>query len=152
MTHMLWAACIAGQLALHRNDVAQSLSGLMGTPWDTRVDLYDAMSTRHRLESKQNAVKIMRAGGWLSAVDWFWVYQGDRQHSVKAEATGRLGDVRGKILSAELMKTTQLNQELSWNLNECDILKNCGIRRWVKPAQWLQNRNVYPYKSPRYLR
>ena len=42
---------------------------------------------------------------------------------VKAEASGRLGDVRGKALTAEQMEIARLKAELSRVRMERDILK-----------------------------
>ena len=96
----------------------------------------DGVWARYTLEFKQEAVRLVRGGEKLaSAARTLGVSAQSLYNWVKAEAAGRLRDVRGKSLTAEPMEITRLsrrrcpqgiNAELSRVRMERDILKKAA--------------------------
>ncbi len=85
----------------------------------------DGVRARYTLEFKQEAVRLVRGGETLaSAARTLGVSAQSVDNWVKAEAAGRLRDVRGKDLTAEQMEIARLKAELSRVRMERDILKN----------------------------
>ena len=79
---------------------------------------------RYTLEFKQEAVRLVRGGEKLSSVArTLGVSAQSLDNWVKAEASRRLRDVRGKALTAEQMEIARLKAELSRVRMERDILK-----------------------------
>ena len=79
---------------------------------------------RYTFEFKHEAVRLVRGGEKLSAVArTLGVSAQSLDNWVKAEASGRLRDVRGKALTAEQMEIARLKAELSRVRMERDILK-----------------------------
>ena len=91
----------------------------------------DGVRARYTLEFKQEAVRLVRGGEKLSAVARTLGFSAQSLDNwVKAEASGRLRDVRGKALTAEQMEIARLKAELSRVRMERDILKKSdGILR-----------------------
>ena len=84
----------------------------------------DGVGARYTLEFKQEAVRLVRGGEKLSAVArTLGVSAQSLDNRVKAEAAGRLRDVRGKALTTEQMEIARLKAELSRVRMERDILK-----------------------------
>lgn len=84
----------------------------------------DGVRARYTLEFKQEAVRLVRGGEKIaSAARTLGVSAQSLDNWVKAEAAGRLRDVRGKTLTAEQMEITRLKAELSRVRMERDILK-----------------------------
>jgi len=84
----------------------------------------DGVRARYTLEFKQEAVRLVRGGETMSAVArTLGVSAQSLDNWVKAEAAGRLRDVRGKALTAEQMEIARLKAELSRVRMERDILK-----------------------------
>ncbi|MEO8723947.1 MAG: transposase [Sphingobium sp.] len=84
----------------------------------------DGLRARYTLEFKQEAVRLVRGGEKLaSAARTLGVSAQSLDNWVKAEAAGRLRDVRGKSLTAEQMEIARLKSELSRVRMERDILK-----------------------------
>ena len=82
----------------------------------------DGVRARYTLEFKQEAVRVVRGGEKLSAVArTLGVSAQSLDNWVKAEASGRLRDVRGKALTAEQMEIARLKAELSRVRMERDI-------------------------------
>ena len=90
----------------------------------------------------------MRGGEKLSAVArTLGVSAQSLDNWVKAEASGRLRDVRGKALTAEQMEIARLKAELSRVRMERDILKSDGILREggaVRYAFVERHRGIWP--------
>lgn len=83
---------------------------------------------RYTLEFKQEAVRLVRGGEKISAAARaLGVSVQSLDNWVKAEATGRLRDVRGKALTAEQMEIARLKAELSRMRMERDILKKAAV-------------------------
>jgi len=84
----------------------------------------DGVRARYTLEFKQEAVRLVRGGETMSAVArTLGVSAQSLDNWVKAEAAGRLRDLRGKALTAEQMEIARLKAELSRVRMERDILK-----------------------------
>jgi transposase len=84
----------------------------------------DGVRARYTLEFKQEAVRLVRGGEKLSAVArTLGVSAQSLDNWVKAEASGRLRDVRGKAFTTEQMEIARLKAELSRVRMERDILK-----------------------------
>jgi len=84
----------------------------------------DGLRARYTLEFKQEAVRLVRGGEKIaSAARTPGVSAQSLDNWVKAEAGGRLRDVRGKTLTAEQMEIARLRAELSRVRMERDILK-----------------------------
>jgi len=84
----------------------------------------DGVRARYTLEFKQEAVRLVRGGETMSAVArTLGVSAQSLDNWVKAEAGGRLRDLRGKALTAEQMEIARLKAELSRVRMERDILK-----------------------------
>lgn len=84
----------------------------------------DGVRARYTLEFKQEAVRLVRGGETLaSSARTLGVSGQSLDNWVKAEAAGRLRDVRGKDLTAEQMEIARLKAELSRVRMERDILK-----------------------------
>ena len=84
----------------------------------------DGVRARYTLEFKQEAVRLVRGGEKLSAVArTLGVSAQSLDNWVKAEASERLRDVRGKALTSEQMEIAWLKAELSRVRMERDILK-----------------------------
>jgi len=84
----------------------------------------DGLRARYTLEFKQEAVRLVRGGEKIaSAARTLGVSAQSLDNWVKAEAGGRLRDVRGKTLTAEQMEIARLRAELSRVRMERDILK-----------------------------
>ena len=79
----------------------------------------DGVRARYTLEFKQEAVRSVPA----SAARTLGVSAQSLDNWVKAEAAGRLRDVRSKDLTAEQMEIARLKAELSRVRMERDILK-----------------------------
>ena len=87
----------------------------------------DAVRARYTLEFKQEAVRLVRGGERVSAAArTLGVSAQSLDNWVKAEAAGRLRDVRGKTLTAEQMEIARLKVELSRVRMERDILKKAA--------------------------
>ena len=87
----------------------------------------DAVRARYTLEFKQEAVRLVRGGERVStAARTLGVSAQSLDNWVKAEAAGRLHDVRGKALTAEQMEIARLKAELSRVRMERDILKKAA--------------------------
>jgi transposase len=83
----------------------------------------DGVRARYTLEFKQEAVRLVRGGEKLSAVArTLGVSAQSLDNWVKAEAAGRLRDVRGKALTTEQMEIARLKAELSRVRMERDIV------------------------------
>jgi len=92
----------------------------------------DEARARYTLEFKQEAVRLVRGGETISATArTLGVSAQSLDNWVKAEAVGRLRDVRGKALTTEQMEIARLKAELSRVRMERDILKN---RPGLEPA------------------
>jgi transposase-like protein len=88
----------------------------------------DGVRARYTLEFKQEAVRLVRGGERLaSAARMLGVSAQSLDNWVKAEAAGRLRDVRGKSLTAEQMEIARLKAELSRVRMERDILKKAAV-------------------------
>jgi len=88
----------------------------------------DGVRARYTLEFKQEAVRLVRGGETLaSAARTLGVSAQSLDNWVKAEAAGRLRDVRGKSLTVEQMEITRLKAELSRVRMERDILKKAAV-------------------------
>mgnify|MGYP001792807505 FL=1 len=84
----------------------------------------DGVRAQYTLEFKQEAVRLVRGGEKLSAVArTLGISAQSLDNWVKAEASGRLRDVRGKALTTEQMEIARLKAELSRVRMERDILK-----------------------------
>ena len=111
----------------------------------------DGVRARYTLEFKQEAVRLVRGGEQLSAAArTLGVSAQSLDNWVKAEAAGRLRDVRGKALTTEQMEIARLKAELSRVRMERDILKNAqyaknvpGRKTDVSDAAWLQRLHSY---------
>ena len=83
-----------------------------------------AVRARYTLEFKREAVRLVRGGEKLSvAARTLGVSAQSLDNWVKAEAAGRLRDVRVKALTTEQMEIARLKAELSRVRMERDILK-----------------------------
>jgi transposase-like protein len=88
----------------------------------------DGVRARYTLEFKQEAVRLVHGGERLaSAARTLGVSAQSLDNWVKAEAAGRLRDVRGKSLTAEQMEIARLKSELSRVRMERDILKKAAV-------------------------
>ena len=88
----------------------------------------DGVRARYTLEFKQEAVRLVRGGERVStAARTLGVSVQSLDNWVKAEAAGRLRDVRGKTLTAEQMEIARLKSELSRVRMERDILKKATV-------------------------
>ena len=88
----------------------------------------DGVRARYTLEFKQEAVRLVRGGEKLSVTArTLGVSAQSLDNWVKAEAAGRLHDVRGKALTAEQMEIARLKSELSRVRMERDILKKATV-------------------------
>jgi len=88
----------------------------------------DGVRARYTLEFKQEAVRLVRGGEKLSvAARTLGVSTQSLDNWVKAEASGRLRDVRGKALTIEQMEISRLKAELSQMRMERDILKKATV-------------------------
>jgi transposase len=84
----------------------------------------DMVRARYTLEFKQEAVRLVEGGETVSSVArTLGVSFQSVDNWVKAAATGRLRDVKGKSLSAEQMEIARLKGELARTRMERDILK-----------------------------
>jgi transposase-like protein len=84
----------------------------------------DGERAQYTLEFKQEAVRLVRGGEKLSGVArTLGISAQSLDNWVKAEASGRLRDVRGKALTTEQMEIARLKAELSRVRMERDILK-----------------------------
>ena len=87
----------------------------------------DGVRARYTLEFKQEAVRLVRGGERVSsAARTLGLSAQSLDNWVKAEAAGRLRDVRGKTLTAEQMEIARLKAELSRVRMERDILKKAA--------------------------
>ena len=92
----------------------------------------DGVKARYTLEFKREAVRLAHSGEKVSAVARTLGVSGQSLDNwVKAEAAGRLRDVRGKAVTAEQMEIARLKAELSRVRMERNILKK---RWWVQPV------------------
>jgi len=90
--------------------------------------MQDGVRARYTLEFKQEAVRLVRGGEKLSVVArTLGVSTQSLDNWVKAEASGRLRDVRGKALTTEQMEISRLKAELSQMRMERDILKKATV-------------------------
>jgi transposase len=88
----------------------------------------NGVRARYTLEFKQEAVRLVRGGEKLSvAARTLGVSTQSLDNWVKAEASGRLRDVRGKALTTEQMEISRLKAELSQMRMERDILKKATV-------------------------
>jgi transposase len=88
----------------------------------------DGVRARYTLEFKQEAVRLVRGGEKLSvAARTLGVSTQSLDNWVKAEASGRLRDVRGKALTTDQMEISRLKAELSQMRMERDILKKATV-------------------------
>jgi transposase len=88
----------------------------------------DGVKARYTLEFKQEAVRLVHGGEKISAVARTLGVSGQSLDNwVKAEAAGRLRDVRGKAVTAEQMEIARLKAELSRVRMERDILKKAAV-------------------------
>jgi transposase len=88
----------------------------------------DGVRARYTLEFKQEAVRLVRGGEKLSvAARTLGVSTQSLDNWVKAEASGRLCDVRGKALTTDQMEISRLKAELSQMRMERDILKKATV-------------------------
>ena len=88
----------------------------------------DGVKARYTLEFKQEAVRLVHGGEKISAVARTLGVSGQSPDNwVKAEAAGRLRDVRGKAVTAEQMEIARLKAELSRVRMERDILKKAAV-------------------------
>ena len=84
----------------------------------------DGVRACYTLEFKQEAVRLVRGGEkLLVAARTLGVSTQSLDNWVKAEASGRLRDVRGKAPTTEQMEISRLKAELSQMRMERDILK-----------------------------
>lgn len=90
----------------------------------------DGVKARYTLEFKQEAVRLVHGGEKVwAAARTLGVSGQTLDNWVKAEAAGRLRDVRGKAVTAEQMEIARLKAELSRVRMERDILKTYGPPR-----------------------
>jgi transposase len=88
----------------------------------------DGVKARYTLEFKREAVRLVHGGEKISAVARTLGVSGQSLDNwVKAEAAGRLRDVRGKAVTAEQMEIARLKAELSRVRMERDILKKATV-------------------------
>ena len=88
----------------------------------------DEARARYTLEFKQEAVRLVRGGETISATSrTLGVSAQSLDNWVKAEAVGRLRDVRGKALTTEQMEIARLKAELSRVRMERDIIKKATV-------------------------
>ena len=88
----------------------------------------DRVEARYTLEFKREAVRLVHLGEKVSAVARTLGVSGQSLDNwVKAEAAGRLRDVRGKAVTAEQMEIARLKAELSRVRMERDILKKATV-------------------------
>jgi transposase len=88
----------------------------------------DGVKARYTLEFKQEAVRLVHGGEKVWAVARTLGVSGQTLDNwVKAEAAGRLRDVRGKAVTAEQMEIARLKAELSRVRMERDILKKAAV-------------------------
>jgi transposase len=88
----------------------------------------DGVKTRYTLEFKRAAVRLAHSGEKVLAVAQTLGVSGQSLDNwVKAEAAGRLRDVRGKAVTAEQMEIARLKAELSRVRMERDILKKAAV-------------------------
>ena len=79
-------------------------------------------------EFKQEAVRLVHGGEKVwAAARTLGVSGQTLDNWVKAEAAGRLRDVRGKAVTAEQMEIARLKAELSRVRMERDILKKAAV-------------------------
>ncbi|MEC5293370.1 MULTISPECIES: IS3 family transposase [unclassified Aurantimonas] len=109
----------------------------------------DGVRARYTLEFKQEAVRLVRGGERISAAArTLGVSAQSLDNWVKAEAAGRLRDVRGKALTTEQMEIARLKAELSRVRMERDIPKKSdGILREgvaVRYAFVERHRGIWP--------
>jgi|GEM_PF-1175055 len=84
----------------------------------------DGVKARYTLEFKREAVRLVHVGEKVSAVARTLGVSGQSLDNwVKAEAAGRLRDVRGKAVTAEQMEIARLKAELSRVRMERDFQK-----------------------------
>ena len=92
--------------------------------------MQDGVKARYTLEFKREALRLVHRGEKVSAIARTLGVSGQSLDNwVKAEAAGRLRDVRGKAVTAEQMEIARLKAELSRVRMERDILKKRGILR-----------------------
>ena len=85
--------------------------------------MQDGVKARYTLEFKREAVRLVHGGEKVSAIARTLGVSGQSLDNwVKAEAAGRLRDVRGKAVTAEQMEIARLKAELSRVRMERDIL------------------------------
>ncbi len=88
----------------------------------------DGVKARYTLEFKQEAVRLVHGGEKISAAARMLGVSGQSLDNwVKAEAAGRLRDVRGKAVTAEQMEIARLKAELSRVRMERGILKKAAV-------------------------
>ena len=88
----------------------------------------DGVKARYTLEFKREAVRLVHGGENVSAAARMLGVSGQSLDNwVKAEAAGRLRDVRGKAVTAEQMEIARLKAELSRVRMERDILKKAVV-------------------------
>ena len=88
----------------------------------------DGVKARYTLEFEREAVRLVHGGEKISVVARTLDVSGQSLDNwVKAEAAGRLRDVRGKAVTAEQMEIARLKAELSRVRMERDILKKAGV-------------------------
>jgi len=91
------------------------------------MQMKDGVRARYTLEFKQEAVRLVHGGEKIwSAARTLGISGQTLDNWVKAEAAGRLRDVRGKAVSAEQMEIARLKAELSRVRMERDILKKAA--------------------------
>lgn len=87
----------------------------------------DGLRARYTLEFKQEAVRLVRGGEKISAAArTLGVSAQSLDNWVKADAAGRLREVRGTVLTTEQMEIARLKAELSRVRMERDILKKAA--------------------------
>ena len=86
------------------------------------------VKARYTLGFKREAVRLVHGGEKVSAIARTLGVSGQSLDNwVKAEAAGRLRDVRGKAVTAEQMEIARLKAELSRVRMERDILKKAAV-------------------------
>ena len=90
--------------------------------------MQDGVKARYTLEFKREALRLVHGGEKVSAIARTLGVSGQSLDNwVKAEAAGRLRDVRGKAVTAEQMEIARLKAELSRVRMERDILKKAAV-------------------------
>ena len=83
---------------------------------------------RYKLESKQEAVRLVRGGQSLSSVArGLGVSAQSIDNWVKADAVGGLKEAKGKPVNADQMEIARLKAELAKTRMERDILKKAAV-------------------------